>query len=156
MRTLLALCVLAVCCACTSANSAPPAAPRTMTGSPVRPSSPPVSNPGGVTVRWVPNLNWKHAHRVVRHGSAALARKLRHDIAAARVFPAGVYACPMDTGVAARLTLRRGDTVEQAVARLTGCATVKVPGQRARFVTDALRRDLATIAPTRWRPYLRS
>lgn len=158
MRTLLALVLAALCCACSSANSAPPTAPRTMTGSPVRASSPPVSPPwqGGVTARWSPDLNWKHAHPVVTHGSAAMARAVRDDIAAARVFPAGAYACPMDAGVAVRLTLGLGDTVEQAVARLTGCATVEVPGQRARFLTTALRRDLARIAPGRWQQYLRS
>jgi hypothetical protein len=155
MRTVLALFLAAVCCACTSANSTPPAPPRTMTGSPVRPSSPPVSpGPGGVAARWIPDLNWKHAQPVATHGSAALARNLRQDIAAARVFPRGEYSCPIDVGVAAHLTLRLANTVEHAVATLTGCATVVVPGHRARFVTEALRRDLATIAPKRWRQYL--
>jgi hypothetical protein len=158
MRTVLAVFLVALCCACTSANSTPPAPTRTMTGSPVRPSSPTVSPqwPGGVSARWVPNLNWKHAQPVVTHGSAVLARELRYDIATARVFPRGEFSCPIDVGVAARLTLHLANIVEHAVATLTGCATVTVPGHRACFVTKALRHDLATIAPKRWRQYLDS
>lgn len=128
-----------------------------MTGSPVPASSTPVSPPpaGGVTARWQPDMNWKHAHPVATHGSATLARTLHHDIAVAKPFPRGRYSCPMDSGVAADLRLRDAAGEVLAVVHLTGCPVVTWPGHRARVVPSALRHDLATIAPKRWRRYLR-
>lgn len=100
-------------------------------------------------------MNWRHAHLVVTHGSAAFARKLHHDIAVAKPFPRGAFSCPMDSGVAVRLSIRFGDRESTDVVRLTGCPTVDRSGHHARVVSSALRKDLAMIAPGRWQRYVR-
>lgn len=138
MRTLFALLLTLVCLA------GPPA-----TAAPARAQA-----DGSITARWQPDVNWPHAREVTTHGGSALAHRLVHDLAVARRVPPGVVSCMIDTGAASRLTVRFGGSENHVAVRLNGCRTVTPQGEPARYLTPALRRDLARIAPERWERYL--
>jgi hypothetical protein len=115
------------------------------------------SRPTGVSVVWLPGLNDKSCKAVLVKGRSGIATALARDIDIARIIPhAGTYSCPVDDGTAARLyfTYGRHRAVQRVDADLSGCAWITAPGRGARASSSRFRRDMTTLAPSAWRPYI--
>lgn len=108
-------------------------------------TSPP--QPASVSVVWNPGMNRGHRHEPVTTGGAALAARLAHDVHTAVPFAPGVYNCPADFGRSARLTFTYADRTERVTVTLTGCPSLRIPGDRRRLQGGQVATDLAPITP---------
>lgn len=110
--------------------------------------------PTGVIAVWLPGLNQRPCRAALTRGNADVARRLAKDIRAAPKWPSGNFNCPNDDGAGARLYFQRsGSTLaDLADIQLSGCRGVDAPGRSARWMTDRLFHDLASIEPAPWRP----
>ena len=115
-------------------------------------------NPTGIDIVWLPGLNTKPCKTVATRAGAHRAAALARDIDQARVSSSTVsYHCPVDDDTSAHLVFTYAHQGSQAViAQLSGCSWIVVPRYAMRFSTPEFRRDLTTMAPSPWRPYISS
>lgn len=156
--------VLAVGSATTSCSSTPAktAVPSGQTGLPLVAqlncqSSPPTSGAAGsaAVVAW-----WQmspHDQCVVTNGDAALGGHLLTDErAATAIDPSATIVCGADRGIEVAVVVRQGNATSQMKLNLGGCWNVAIPGAAPREASDALLKDLQSIAPPSFKLILQS
>lgn len=112
-------------------------------------------HPLDATAAWIPAGDQRPCRVVTTPVARAQAERLAADIRSARTLPtSGTFNCPNANSSGVDLFFHYAGRTEVATVGLSGCAGVSAPARLGRYVTDALRRDLAEIAPSPWKGQL--
>jgi hypothetical protein len=113
------------------------------------------SHPQAAIAVWKPGLNERNCRAVRTTLTQSDAVTLATDIDRATRFPSGTVNCGSEDGTAVSIYFTYGHSKsELAEINLGGCAQIGGPRRWGRQLTAAVQRDLARLAPPRWRRYL--